>query len=265
MPSPNPVQACASSRLRALLLCAILAAAAPAWADATPDSPPPQNLDYQAGLFYIDVENDVDYQKVWGHDAGAWYANPTQYARLDADPTGRYLLQQSLDGLNMSWNSPTGTQQIRNTSGAPFAQANWHLTSALTLTTGGRLSFENRQNNGSTFIRDFGFAPELNPVAVNGVPLGGFSSTNAGVLTTVNSLEQLSLADKTANKYFGAAITGAPGAAYNALGATQKQQLADAKAIRAAQSGWCSPGTPSLSWPPCRRSVVSPLCGSTTS
>ena len=50
MPSPNPLRACASSRLRTLLLCAILTAAVPAWADGTPDSPPPQNLDYQAGL-----------------------------------------------------------------------------------------------------------------------------------------------------------------------------------------------------------------------
>jgi len=46
----NLVLARASPRLRALLLCAILLAAAPARADGTPDSPPTQNLDYQAGL-----------------------------------------------------------------------------------------------------------------------------------------------------------------------------------------------------------------------
>ena len=49
-PIPNPVQACASPRLRALLLCAILFAAAPASADIPPELPPTQNLDYQAGL-----------------------------------------------------------------------------------------------------------------------------------------------------------------------------------------------------------------------
>jgi outer membrane receptor protein involved in Fe transport len=195
-------------------------------------------VDYQFGVFYIDVENDVDYQKIWGADAGAWYANPTQYSRLDADPAGRFLLQQSLTGLRMSWNSPTGTQFIHNTSAAPFAQANWRLTPSFTLTTGARLSIENRRNNGSTFIRDNGFAPELNPVAVNGVSLGGFDSTSTGALAAAsNSLEQLSLADRTANKYFGAAITATPGEAYAALSAAQRQQVADAKAIRAAQIG----------------------------
>ncbi len=35
-------------------------------------------VDYQAGLFFINVKNDVDYQKIWGADAGARYANPTR-------------------------------------------------------------------------------------------------------------------------------------------------------------------------------------------
>jgi len=194
-------------------------------------------VDYQVGVFYINVKNDVDYQRIWGADAGAWFANPTQYSRLDADASGRFLLQQSLAGLSMSFNSPTGTQHIRNSSGAPFAQANWHLTPSLTLTTGARLSVERRENNGSTFIRDNGFAPELNPVAVNGVVLGGFNTTGNGALAASNSGDQLVLADRTANKYFGAVIAGVPGAAYNALTSAQKQQIADAKAIRAAQLG----------------------------
>jgi outer membrane receptor protein involved in Fe transport len=194
-------------------------------------------FDYQAGLFFIDVKNDVDYQRIWGADAGAWFANPTQYTRLDADPAGRFLLQQSLAGLSMSFNSPAGTQHIDNTSVAPFAQANWRFTPRLTLTTGARLSVEDRRNRASTFIRDNGFAPELNPVSVNGVSLGGFATTAAGALAIGNSVDQLVLADRAANKYFGAAITGTAGEAYNGLGTAQKQQLADAKAIRAAQVG----------------------------
>ena len=194
-------------------------------------------VDYQAGLFYIHVKNDVDYQKIWGADAAAWYANPAQYSRLDADPAGRFLLQQSLAGLNMSFNSPAGTQHIDNTSVAPFAQANWRVTPRLTVTTGARLSVEDRRNTASTFIRDNGFAPELNPVTVNAVSLGGFATTSAGLLAAGNSIDQLALADRAANKYFGAAIVGTAGDAYNGLGATQKQQLADAKAIRAAQIG----------------------------
>ena len=101
-------------------------------------SRPGEFVDYQAGLFFIRVSNDVDYQKVWGADAGAWYANPTQYTRLDNDAAGRFLMQQSLAGLNMSWNSPTGTQHIR----APAtlcSQANWHPAHNLTITTGVRL------------------------------------------------------------------------------------------------------------------------------
>jgi len=146
-------------------------------------------------------------------------------------------MQQSLAGLGMSWNSPTGTQHIRNTSYAPFAQANWHPAPDWSLTTGVRLSVEDRVNNGSTFIRDNGFAPELNPAVVNGVNLGGFSSTGTGALAAGNSPEQLALADSAASKYFGVSITPTAGAAYNALSAAQKQQLADGKAVRAAQIG----------------------------
>jgi Flp pilus assembly protein TadD len=53
----KPVQARASTRLRALLLCAILLAATPVSAGATPESSPPQNLDYQAGLEAIDASD----------------------------------------------------------------------------------------------------------------------------------------------------------------------------------------------------------------
>ncbi len=194
-------------------------------------------LDYQLGLFYIDVKNDVDYQKIWGADAGAWYANPAQYNRLDANPAGRFLLQQSLAGLNMSWNSPTGTQHITNTSGAPFAQANWHLTSELTLTTGARLSFENRQNNGSTFIRDNGFASELNPAVVNGVPLGGFNSTRGWRARRRQHPGSIDSGGSNRQQVLRRHDHRNSGAAYNALTTAQKQQLADAKAIRAAQIG----------------------------
>lgn len=193
--------------------------------------------DFQAGLFFIRVLNSVDYRREWGNDAGAWFANPTQYARLDADSAGRYLMQNSLDRLSMSYNSPAGIQQITNKSGAPFAQANWRLLPSFTLTTGVRFTWENRRNVASTLIKDFGFGPELNPVSVNGVQLGGFASSSAGTLLPANAIEQLSLADRVANKYFGATIGGLPGETYNSLPAAQKQQVADAKAIRVSQIG----------------------------
>jgi len=140
------------------------------------------------------------------------------------------------------------TQHINNTSYAPFAQANWHPTPSLTITTGVRLSVEDRTNNGSTFIRDSGFAPELNPAIVNGINLGGFSSSSTGAMVPGNSADQLALADRTASKYFGVA-------AYNALSTAQKQQIADAKAIRARRSASSSrPATPSPSRPTSPRS-----------
>lgn len=211
-------------------------------------------VDYQTGLFFLDVHNDALYQRVWGNDAGAWFANPTQYSSLDANGNGRYLLQNSLAGLSMAWNSPAGLQEIRNKSEAAFGQANWHFNDDVTLTTGLRFTHENRGNLASSFIRDQGNAPELNPVSVNSVQLGGFASSSyaaavkdangntitpatGGELLSSNSAEQLALADKTANKYFGVAITGAAGSAYNSLTSAQKIQIAHAKAIRQAQIG----------------------------
>jgi outer membrane receptor protein involved in Fe transport len=132
--------------------------------------------DYQTGLYFIKVHNTADYRRQWANDAGAWFATTAQYNRLDTDGNGRYLMQNSLDGLLMSFNSPAGTQDIRNKSAAAFGQVNWHFSEAFTLTTGLRLTREDRKNRASTFIKDNGFAPELNPSIVNGVNLGGFDA-----------------------------------------------------------------------------------------
>ncbi|RYY76442.1 MAG: TonB-dependent receptor [Gammaproteobacteria bacterium] len=217
-------------------------------------SPTGEFVDYQTGLFFLKVHNDALYQRVWGNDAGAWFASPTPYTSLDANGNGRYLLQNSLAGLSMAFNSPAGQQKIVNESEAVFGQANWHFTEDLTLTTGLRFTHENRQNLASSFIRDQGNAPELNPVSVNNVQLGGFDSAlykaavkdangvvitpaSGGALTGTNSVEQLSLADKVANKYYGVAIAGAPGSTYASLTAAQQIQVAHAKALRQAQIG----------------------------
>lgn len=195
-------------------------------------------VDYQAGLYFINVSNSSEYQRQWGNDAGAWFASTAQYNRLNTTAAGQLLMQNSLDRLTMAYNSPTGLQSIKNKSTAIFAQANWHLSEPLTLTTGIRLTREDRNNTGSSFIRDNGNGSELNPVSVNGVQLGGFASNSSGVLGANNSVAQLSVADKVANKYFGATINpNNPGAAYNSLTADQKRQVADAKSIRASQMG----------------------------
>ncbi|MCE4553995.1 TonB-dependent receptor [Roseateles cellulosilyticus] len=219
-------------------------------------------VDYQAGLYFIKVDNQVDYRRWWGNDAGAWFATTAQYNRLDANGAGRDLLRNSLANVKASFNSPTGVQDIRNQSAAIFAQANWHLSDTLTLTTGLRLTNEDRRNAGTSRISSDGSAPELNPSIVNGVLLGGFDSyLNTGsakwvkngivvaagtpgavqaaagtsaaptvTLTTdttdaTRSASALAAADKAAAKYFGAAN-------WAALTVAQQRQLADAQAIR---------------------------------
>jgi len=131
-------------------------------------------VDYVVGLYLF--KNGVDYShggwvSGWGSDAGAWFASNAQYAALDADGNGRYLLMNSLNGLNKSQ-----PQSIRNHSEAIFANADWHLSEPLTLTTGLRFTQEGRRNQGSSYIADNGFAAELDPSVVNGVVLGGFDS-----------------------------------------------------------------------------------------
>jgi iron complex outermembrane receptor protein len=194
-------------------------------------------VDYQGGLYFIRVHNNAEYQRVWGNDAGAWFASNAQYGRLDADAAGRLLMLNSLANLSMSFNSPAGVQDIRNDSLAGFGQANWHLSEPLTLTTGLRLTREDRRNSGRSAIRSQGNAPELNPVVVGNVSLGGFASDAVGALAAGNTAAQLSLADQVAQRYFGVAPTATPGEAYNSLSDAQRRQVADAKAIRAAQIG----------------------------
>lgn len=200
-------------------------------------------VDYQAGLYFIRVHNNAEYRRGYGNDAGAWFATPAQYGRLDVNSAGRQLLVDSLANLSLAFNSPTGLQDIRNKSAAAFGQANWHITPALTFTTGLRFTQEERRNTGSSFIRNNGSGADLNPVAVNGIALGGFAAGADGTLAAGNTAEQLATADRVANRYFGAAITGTPGAAYSSLTAAQRRQVADARAIRAAQIGVLFPTT----------------------
>lgn len=193
-------------------------------------------VDYQAGLYFLRVLNNALYQRVYGNDGGAWFASNAQYTTLanNADPTinasGLYLLRNSLAGLSLAFNSPTGLQQIKNDSKAAFIQANWHVTDPLTITTGVRLTREERNNTGSSFIRDNGSGAELNPVAINGIQTGGFATAaNTGALTATDPA-QIALANATAQKYFGVAT-------YAALSPAQQAQVAAAKAIRSGQIG----------------------------
>lgn len=222
-------------------------------------------VDYQTGFFYLDVNNVAEYQRVWGNDAGAWFASGAQYDVLDKDSNGRYLLINSLSGLDMAWNSPAGFQDINNESTALFAQANWNFTEKFVLTTGLRFTREERENRTATYIKDHGFGAELNPANVGDVDLGGFHSVNTATklsnaqdavtipagtlgrlitntdgtktLVTDNTTAQLKLADQLAAEYFGKAAGAAVGDAYNSLTAAQKAQVGAAKALRQSQIG----------------------------
>jgi len=112
-----------------------------------------------------------------------------------------------------------------------YAQANWHVTDAFTVTTGARLTHEDRRTTASSYVISDGSAPELDPVSVNGVQLGGFDSdASTGALKGDNDATQVALADALAQKYFGVAT-------YSALTAAQLKQVAAAKAIRQTNIG----------------------------
>lgn len=195
-------------------------------------------VDYQTGVYLAHVTNFNDYRKVFGNDGGAWFATNAQYATLNANAAGRLLMQNSLSGLALHYNSPAGLQDIDNKSVAFFGQANWHLSDPLTVTTGVRFTHENRRNTASSSIADNGKGALLNPVSVNGVQLGGFASNaTTGALLAGNSAAQQSLADQIASYYFGQAITATPGQAYGNLTAAQQAQVAAAKTLRQAQIG----------------------------
>lgn len=183
-------------------------------------------MDYQAGMYFLKQEtNYISGGDDHGADAGAWFANNARYNLLDRDAAGRYLMLNSIWGLQ----TRTG-QEIENRTEAAFTQAKWHLTDGLTLTTGARYTREDRSN--ATWRRNTkdGYAPELNPVQINGVQLGGFNSDATTGVLGANTPEQLALADFTANKYFGVA-------SYGALNDTQRRQLAAAKTTRAGRMG----------------------------
>jgi outer membrane receptor protein involved in Fe transport len=175
-------------------------------------------LDYTAGLFYLqssDWNNSASYRAIYGSDAGAYDANAAQYAALDATPAGIELMQNSLNGVRAY-----GVASNFNRTEAAFGQINWHLASPLTLTTGIRLSGEDRHTSQNKGVSYDGSGAALDPGAY-----GGFNTNAAGALTASNTAAQIALANSLAQQYFGVST-------YSALTATQQAQVAAAKGIR---------------------------------
>ncbi|WP_051378632.1 TonB-dependent receptor [Derxia gummosa] len=189
-------------------------------------------VDYQTGLYAIETDIDHSTRTGWGSDAGAWFSSRSQYTTLDADTSGRALLQDSLNRLYKRVDN-----QYNNRSAAIFGQANWHFSDALTLTTGLRLTHEDRNTRSRAYLDDQGAGTLLNPASVNGINLGGFLANNAGALSAGNSAAQLGVADAVAARYFGRTITATPGEAYNSLSDAQKAQVAAARSLRRNQAG----------------------------
>ncbi|MGK6322410.1 TonB-dependent receptor [Sphingomonas sp. DT-51] len=199
------------------------------------DARPLDHLRYRGGLFaYRGTFPNYSQTERYGSDAGAWYANAKDYALLDpvnpalpdaADAAGRVLLLNAADGL-----ITRREERYLNRTLAAYSHLSWDATDRLTLDAGARLSRETRHSHARSFIQSEGFAAELDPARVNDVVLGGFDSDAAGNLTDANDATQRALADRVAQKYFGAA-------SYGALTMPQRAQLGAAKAVRAGRIG----------------------------
>jgi iron complex outermembrane receptor protein len=193
------------------------------------NSPVGAAVDYRTGVFLLDsgTQGPVSVSKNgWGSDAGAWFANAGQYATLDVDDSGRSLLENSLDDMRK-----TGYEYDQKKTAALYGQADWHLFDPLTLTTGLRLSYEDRRTINNALLTAYGYGAALNPVAVNNVQLGGFgSNATTGQLLATDTAQQLALANSVAQEFFNVAN-------YSALSASQLKQVANAKALRQTQIG----------------------------
>ena len=215
-------------------------------------------LDYTTGIYLLKTHDVIASKAGWGSDAGAWFATAAQYDTLDRNAAtnrgaGLALLRDSLADA-----TALGTTDVRTTSAAIFGNTEWHISDALALTTGLRITREDRQSADTRFLTAAGAGAALNPVAVRGVQLGGFASANNGVLAAGNSAAQLALADQVANRYFGVLPGATAGAAYASLGPAQLAQVAAAKAIRAGQIAQLNPGITSYYKDTLGSAVVSP-------
>jgi iron complex outermembrane receptor protein len=221
-------------------------------------SNPGGTLDYVVGLYFNKTKSDAASRSHYLAEAGAWQATPQQYygfakpagyefntpltpaaGGLGSSPAGLLLLQDA--GKNLWKQSDTLTD---NSTRAAFTKLDLHLDEffeqlPLTLGAGFRISREDRRTSTAAVINDEGVGAALNPANGGGFTLNASNQLN---LTTASDAQK-NLADRLAAQYFGVAIAGAPGATFNALGASQRQQVAYAKAVRQTLRGTVTPLT----------------------
>jgi iron complex outermembrane recepter protein len=101
-------------------------------------------VDYQTGLYYLDVEHRLTNTpgSTYGTDNGKFLATTTQYNLLNATAIGRELLTDSLNG-GQAYSLQVPSYQ----SLGIYGQLNWHLSEQWTLTLGARGTREDRQNS----------------------------------------------------------------------------------------------------------------------
>lgn len=165
-------------------------------------------VDYVAGLYYLQTDNDSLTRTRYGNDAGAYNASDTLYNSLNATGTGQALLK---DSLNLAYK---GTQTyVKNQSTAIYGNADWHLTEPLTLTTGYRLGYEERRTQQGVLLLDPGVGSDFNSAFGNG--------TTAATLTL-----NTTAADRLAARYFGT------GSTWSSLSAANQTLLKNAALVR---------------------------------
>lgn len=194
-------------------------------------------VDYTTGVYISDRKMIKGNRVGFGSDAGAWFANNTQYKALDASVQGRALMQDSLAELHTE-----NPYYIHNQSVSPFLNTTWHITDPFSVNAGIRYNFEDRSQSTDKFITDQGFGALLSPFQINGIATGGFESNNTTGALTAKALAdpaQLALADKVAQKYFNAKIdpAAAAGSAYAGLTDAQRALVGTAKTVRQSNIG----------------------------
>ncbi len=102
---------------------------------------PSAKLDYQAGVYVLDLQTDTTSRNYNGAAAGAFFASNAQYAALDT-PSGRPLLDASLNDVLVTTFQNPATDSV-----AVFGQTNWHFTDRATLTLGLRRTDENKTSD----------------------------------------------------------------------------------------------------------------------
>ncbi len=120
-------------------------------------SPLGPRLDYQAGVYYLNVETASGNrpQTHYGPDSGAFQATSARvsgrtydiFTELNKTAPGQALMAASLNEIYYDSLTEPKSESI-----ASYGQANWHLTDALTLTTGLRFTNEQRSNSTSSWF-----------------------------------------------------------------------------------------------------------------